>query len=70
MIAETVLSVLSLLRMYQLEADCADPEHWEALAALYEHYGLVSNAAACRRRAEYYHRISSKQIGGSDEQDR
>lgn len=67
MTAETVLSVL---RMYQLEMDSADPAHWEALADLYEHYGLVSNAMACRRRAEYYHDVWSKQIGGSDEQNR
>lgn len=68
MITETVL--LSALRLYQQEEmDTTDPEQWEALADLYERYGLVSNADTCRRRAQYYRKVC-EQSGGVHEQNR
>ncbi len=65
MIAETFLSAL---RLYQVEMDSADPEQWEALADLYERYGLLSNADACRQRAEHYRKVLES--GGEDEKNR
>lgn len=63
MMAETFLSVL---RLYQVEMDSADPEQWEALADLYEQYGMLSNAHACRQRAAYYRKLRQHEEGGDE----
>ncbi len=54
------------LRKYQMIMDQTNALQWEALADLYEHYGLMSNADACRRRAAYYRGLS----GGEHEENR
>lgn len=43
----------------------ADPAAWDRLAAWYEYFGLVSNAAACRRRADHYRSLEGRHARNS-----